>query len=210
MANLNQVDKKNMEKEKNDKPAKSDIQDEILLAALKLFAEKGYFNASLSDIKDKAGVKTTSGIYQHFKNKQEIAAKLHADILDNLSCSIDDIRRRNRKASEQLREVVDLLFGLADAAPEVVQFMLLANVNEFVPDPKPPFETAPFDKLIKILQAGIKAGEIRNIDPMQAYAQFFGVVIQTLRMALAGELAKKPEAYRAETWTTAWNAIAKK
>jgi AcrR family transcriptional regulator len=208
--NFKQVDEERMEKEKTDNQTKSDVQDEILLAALKLFAEKGYFNTSLTDIKDKSGVKTTSSIYQHFKNKQEIAEKLYGDILDSLSCSIDDIRRRNKKSSEQLREVVDLLFGLTDAAPEVMQFLLLVNVNEFLPDAKPLFETAPFDKLKRIFQAGIKAGEIRYIDPLQAYAHFFGIVNQTLRMALTGVLDKKPEAYQSEAWTTAWNAIAKK
>jgi AcrR family transcriptional regulator len=199
-----------MEKEKNDNQIKSDVQDDILLAALKLFAEKGYFNTSLTDIKDKAGVKTTSSIYQHFKNKQEIAEKLYRDILDSLNGSIDDIRRRNKKSPEQLREVVDLLFGLTDAAPEVMQFLLLINVNEFLPGAKSLFETEPFDKLKKIFQAGINAGEIRAIDPLQAYAHFFGVVNYTLRLVLTGALEKKAGAYQAEAWTTAWNAIAKK
>ncbi|MGR8933120.1 MAG: TetR/AcrR family transcriptional regulator [Gammaproteobacteria bacterium] len=199
-----------MEKEKSNNQNKSDVQDEILLAALKLFAEKGYFNTSLADIKDKAGVKTTSSIYQHFKNKQEIADKLYTDILDSLNASIDDIRRRNSKSSEQLREVVDLFFGLADAAPEVIQFLLFINVKEFLPNAKPRFESVPFDKLKKIFQAGIKAGEIRNIDSLQAYAHFFGIVNHTLRLILTGTLEKKPSSYQTEVWTTAWNAIAKK
>lgn len=209
LTNFNQVDEEIMEKEKNNQN-KSDIQDEILLAALKLFAEKGYFNTSLTDIKDKAGVKTTSSIYQHFKNKQEIAEKLYNDILESLNGSIDDIRRRNNKPSEQLREVVDLFFGLSDAAPEIMQFLLFANVKEFLPNAKPHFESLPFDKLKRIFQAGIKTGEIRNIDSLQAYAHFFGIVNQTLRLVLTGVLDKKAEAYQAETWTTAWNAIAKK
>lgn len=210
ITNFNQVDEEIMEKEKNNNQNKSDVQDEILLAALKLFAEKGYFNTSLTDIKDKAGIKTTSGIYQHFKNKQEIAEKLYNDILDSLNASIDDIRRRNNKASEQLREVVDLFFVLSDVAPEVIQFLLFVNVKEFLPSAKPLFESLPFDKLTKIFQSGIKAGEIRNMDSMQAYAHFFGIVTNTLRLVLTGVLEKKAEAYQTETWTTAWNTIAKK
>lgn len=199
-----------MDKEKNNNQNKSDVQDDILLASLKLFAEKGYFNTSLTDIKDRSGVKTTSNIYQHFKNKQEIAEKLYGDILDSLSNSIDDIRRRNNKSSEQLREIVDLFFGLADAAPEVVQFLLFSNVKEFLPNAKPLFESVPFDKLKKIFQAGIKAGEIRNIDSLQAYAHFFGIVNHTLRLVITGVLEKKASTYQTDVWTTAWNAIAKK
>ncbi len=198
------------EKEKENIQLKSETQDEILLAALKLFAEKGYFNTSLTDIKDAAGIKTTSGIYQHFKNKQMIASALYANIFDSLNISIDDIRRRNKKSSEQLREIVDLLFRLTTEAPDVMQFLLVLKIHEFLPEEKPLLETAPFSKIIKIIQAGIKAGEIRNMDPALGYAFFFGIINQTLRLLLTGALDKKPEVYQSQAWLVAWNAIAKK
>ena len=123
-----------MDQEKENNKKKLDTQDEILLAALKLFAEKGYFNTSLTDITEATGLKTTSGIYQHYKNKQMIAKALYANILDSLSISIDDIRRRNKKPSEQLREVVGLLFRLTQEAPDVMEFLLVIKVHEFLPD----------------------------------------------------------------------------
>lgn len=199
-----------MDKEKENTQIKSEAQDEILLAALKLFAQKGYFNTSLTDIKDAAGIKTTSGIYQHFKNKQMIASALYVNIFDSLNISIDDIRRRNKKSSEQLREIVDLMFRLTSEAPDVMQFLLVLKIYEFLPEEKPLLETAPFVKIIKIIQAGIKAGEIRNIDPLLGYAYFFGIINQTLRLLLTGALDKKPEVYQPQAWLAAWNAIAKK
>jgi len=199
-----------MDKEKENIQIKSEAQDEILLAALKLFAQKGYFNTSLTDIKDAAGIKTTSGIYQHFKNKQMIASALYVNIFDSLNISIDDIRRRNKKSSEQLREIVDLMFRLTSEAPDVMQFLLVLKIHEFLPEEKPLLETAPFVKIIKIIQAGIKAGEIRNIDPLLGYAYFFGIINQTLRLLLTGALDKKPEVYQSQAWLAAWNAIAKK
>jgi AcrR family transcriptional regulator len=199
-----------MDKEKENIQVKSETQDEILLAALKLFAEKGYFNTSLTDIKDAAGIKTTSGIYQHFKNKQTIASALYANIFDSLNISIDDIRRRNKKSSEQLREIVDLLFRLTTEAPDVMQFLLVLKIHEFLPEEKPLLETAPFSKIVKIIQAGIKAGEIRNMDPVLGYAFFFGIINQTLRLLLTGALDKKPEVYQSQAWLAAWNAIAKR
>ena len=53
---------------------KTDTQDAILLAALKLFAEKGYFNTSLTDIAEAAGIKTAGAIYQHFKHNNPDSA----------------------------------------------------------------------------------------------------------------------------------------
>lgn len=185
-------------------------QDDILLAALKLFAEKGYFNTSLTDISKLVGASTSSKIYQHFRNKQAIAAALYDTILDSLSCSIDDIRRRNNKASEQLREIVDLLFCLTDEAPEVMHFLLVLNINEILPEELPLHKTTPFIKINKILSSGIKDNEIRSVDAKQAYTYFFGVVFHTITLLLSGVLRKKADTYVSNTWVTAWNTISKK
>lgn len=150
-----------------------ELRSDILVATLKLFAEKGYFNTSLAEIAEASGVKSTAGIYKHFKTKQDIAKALYVWIIDRLNVSVDDIRRRNRKSSEQLREIVDLWFRLTDEAPEVMYFLLIMNINEFLPDEKPVMETAPFVKIIKVLQNGIKEGEIRAIDGQRAYCHFF-------------------------------------
>jgi AcrR family transcriptional regulator len=189
---------------------KTVTQDEILLASLKLFSEKGYFNTSLTDIKDAIGIKTTSGIYQHFKNKQAIANELFENILDSLSISIDDIRRRNRKSPEQLREIVDLLFKLTDDAPEVVQFLLVINRQEILPEGKLLLDTVPFNKIRRVIQNGIKDGDIRAIDPLLAYNYFFSIISHTLSLVLSGALPKKAEAYHSQAWLTAWGCIAKK
>jgi AcrR family transcriptional regulator len=199
-----------MDQEKEIIQSKAETQDEILLAALTLFAEKGYFNTSLTDITEAAGIKNTSTIYQHFKNKQMIASQLYANILDSLNISIDDIRRRNQKPSDQLRGIVDLFFRLTDDAPDVMQFLLVLKLNEFLPEEKPILETVAFVKIIKIIQSGINAGEIRNINPWLVNAYFFGIINNTLRLVLIGALNQKADTYLAQTWLAAWNAIARK
>jgi AcrR family transcriptional regulator len=183
---------------------------ELLIAALKLFAKKGYYNTSLTDIAKMANIKNTSEIYQHFTNKQVIAAQLYADIFANLNESIDEIWLKNDKPSEQLRGTVDLLFRLTEDAPDVMRFLLNLKFDEFLPDEKPLQETPAFCKIYKIIQAGISNGEIRNIDPMMAYFQFFGIVNATIQGILAGVLDKKADTYLLSTWLAAWNGIVKK
>jgi len=201
---------KSMEQDTENNTNKTVNQDEILQAALKLFAQKGYANTSLIDIKDAVGLKSTSGIYQFFKTKQAIAQALQENILDSFSISIDDIRRRNRKASEQLREIVDLLFKLTDEAPEIILFMLFIKTSEFLPEQPPVFETAPFNKIKRILQSGIKDGEIRALDPLLAYSYFFGIIQHTIGMVLNGALPKAAENYQTQVWLAAWGSIVKK
>jgi AcrR family transcriptional regulator len=191
-------------------PSKAVTQDEVLQAALKLFAQKGYFNTSLTDIKDAVGLKTTSGIYQFFKTKQAIAETLRENILDSFSISIDDIRRRNRKASEQLREIVDLLFKLTDDAPEIIQYLLFVKTEDFLPESSPLMDTPAFNKIKRIIQNGIKEGEIRSVDSQLAYCYFFGIINQTLTMVLNGSLPKSADSYQSQAWLAAWGCIAKK
>lgn len=199
-----------MDQEKNTQQAKIEIQNEILLAALKLFAKKGYFNTSLSDIAEAAGMSSTSIIYHHFKNKQMIAAELYVSILDSLNVSVDDIRRKNQKPSEQLHCIVDLLFKLTDDAPYIIQFLFVLKINEFLPEAKPILQTSAFIKILKIIRQGVVDGEMRSIDPLISATYFFGIISNTLCMVLAGVLDKKAEAYLSQTWLAAWSVIAKK
>ncbi|NOR79666.1 MAG: TetR family transcriptional regulator [Methyloprofundus sp.] len=199
-----------MDQEIDKDKEKDELRNDILAAALNLFAEKGYFNTSLTEIAEASGVKTSAGIYKHFKNKQEIASALYLWIIDRLSVSIDDIRRRSRKPSEQLREIVDLWFRLTDEAPEIMRFLLVLNVSEFLPDEKPLMETPPFVKILKILQNGIKTNEIKAIDAQRAYCHFFGIIENTLKQVLTGNLKKKADFYEADAWLSAWMTIVKK
>ena len=198
------------ELETESKPDTPLSQDQVLQAALKLFALKGYFNTSLTDIKNAVDLKTTSGIYQFFKTKQAIAETLRENILDSLSISIDDIRRRNRKASEQLREIVDLLFKLTDDAPEIIQFLFFIKTQEFLPESPPLLNTPAFNKIKRIIQNGIKEGEIKSIDPLLAYCYFFGIINQTLAQVLQGTLPKSADSYQSQAWLAAWGCIVKK
>lgn len=198
-----------MEKEAEDQQDKAEIRDGILVTALTLFAEKGYFNTSLTDIKEQIGVKTSSPITRHFKTKQAIASELYSSILDNLNVSIDDIRRRNKKVVDQLQEIVDLMFTLTEEAPEIMRFLLLLNIPEFLPEEKPIHESKPFQKIKKIIQAGIKSGEIRALEPAIIFSQFFGIIFQTLVMIITGTFKKKSNSYQTSAWAAAWNSIAK-
>ncbi len=196
-------------KEVSIEKTKEELSNDILLAALKLFTEKGYFNTSLVDIAELSGVKNSAALYKHFKNKQEIARALYTWIIDRLSVSIDDIRRRNRKSSEQLREIVDLWFRLTDDAPDIMRFLLLLNVNEFLPDEIKLMETPPFIKILRILHGGIKAEEIKTVDSQRAYCYFFGVIENTLTQILSGALKKPADFYQNDTWEIAWSTISK-
>jgi hypothetical protein len=108
----------------------------------------------------------------------------------------------------QLRELVDLLFTLTDEAPEIMKFLLLIRVNEFLPEADLFLQTPAYQKINKIFQACSKTDEVQSLQPEIAYARFFGVVNQTLIMVLNGTLKNKADEYQPEAWRSAWNTIA--
>jgi AcrR family transcriptional regulator len=57
-------------------------RDGILQAALQLFSRRGYDATSIDDIRRMAGFKSKASLYTHFKSKEEIAAALLQDILE--------------------------------------------------------------------------------------------------------------------------------
>lgn len=200
-----------MEQEKILNPKNPATQDEILRAALSLFVRKGYFNTSLTEIAFAANLSQTQEIFLYFDSKQQLATELYNNVLDTLSVSIDEIRRRNKKASEQLHSLVDLLFKLTDEAPEALRFLFEINAREFLPtDAKLYLQTPAVNKMLKMIQLGINNGEIRSLAPMLIYSYFFGIINTTLQLMLNGTLDKKTESYQSQVWLVAWNAIAKK
>ncbi|GDX85501.1 TetR family transcriptional regulator [Methylococcaceae bacterium] len=202
---------KNMEQEKILIQKNDETQTEILRTALSLFVRKGYLNTSLSDIAQAANLSQTQEIYLYFSSKQELATEVYNTVLDSLSVSIDEIRRRNKKAAEQLHSLVDLLFKLTEEAPEALRFLFEINVHEFLPaDAKPYLQTPVVNKMLKMIQLGINNGEIRSLAPMLIYSYFFGIINMTLQMILNGTLEKRRELYQSQAWLAAWNAIVKK
>jgi hypothetical protein len=65
-------------------------------------------------------------------------------------------------------------------------------------------------EILKIIEAGIKAGEIRTISPQLGYAHFFGIIDNTLRLVLTGNLDRKADFYQSQAWLAAWNTLVKK
>lgn len=188
-----------------------ETQNEILRVALNLFVQNGYLHTSLSDIAHGAQLTQVQEIYLYFSNKQELATEVYNTVLDSLSVSIDEIRRRNKKASEQLHSLVDLLFKLTEEAPDTLRFLFEVNANEFLPvDSKRYLQTPAVNKMLKMIQLGINNGEIKSLAPMLIYTYFFGIINTTLQMILNGTLEKRIELYQSQAWLAAWNTIVKK
>ena len=70
---------------------KTESHERLLEAAKKEFMEYGFQDASMRRIADNAGI-TVSGIYKHFKDKEEMFAALVEDDLNALMYQYDNFQ----------------------------------------------------------------------------------------------------------------------
>src|SRR5712664_548429 len=89
------------------RPAIADKRSAILRAAIRVFANNGYFNSKVADIARAAGV-ADGTVYLYFKSKEEI---LHSVFDRSMEEAIADGRKRLEGVSdprEKLRRIAQL------------------------------------------------------------------------------------------------------
>jgi AcrR family transcriptional regulator len=94
---------------------KSDRRLQLLAAAERLFAERGYLSVRLEDIGAAAGV-SGPAIYRHFPNKESLLVELLVGISTRLLAGAREVRSREPDAAEALDGLIDfhLEFALGE------------------------------------------------------------------------------------------------
>ncbi|GMA55586.1 TetR family transcriptional regulator [Alicyclobacillus sacchari] len=88
---------------------KREKYDAILSAALKIFAEYGYFGSQVSKIAREAGV-ADGTIYLYFKSKEDILVSLFREKLGNLVRMFHEHIHEDDRADDAIRKICELHF----------------------------------------------------------------------------------------------------
>ena len=111
-----------------------DRPQEILDAALKVFAERGYRNTRLEDIGEAAGV-TKGAIYHYFANKEELLLRAIEHRREEAFGRIEEVLRdKNAPVSTRLRLVVRRWFGSVPEERLAVVTLLVQGIAHEAPD----------------------------------------------------------------------------
>ena len=143
--------------------AVADKREAILRAAIKVFAQKGYFNSKVADIAAEAGI-ADGTVYLYFKSKDEI---LHSIFDRAMAEFIEEGRREIAEVedpSEKLRRIARLHLGRlgADRDMAIVFQIELRGSTKFMEE----FSAAGFaeylDVIRQIIVEGQKSGVFRK------------------------------------------------
>ena len=100
-------------------------RDEIVDAAITVFARRGFVDTSISDIAEAADVAVTA-VYYHFAGKEDLYGAAVGKVLSSVNAVVDSVRADDAPAdSDTLYQVIDAVWEWVDENPEPATLMHL-------------------------------------------------------------------------------------
>ncbi|MBI5895568.1 MAG: TetR/AcrR family transcriptional regulator [Desulfobacterales bacterium] len=138
-------------------------REQILRAAEKIFAEKGFQETTISDIAKGAGLSEPT-LYEYFSSKEEILFT----IPEETSCKLGELIGFHLKMAKgtaaRLRAMIYILFWIHQTNPHyaAVSYLILKQSGRFSKSPSYEALRRRLRPLIDVVEEGIAAGEIRS------------------------------------------------
>jgi AcrR family transcriptional regulator len=165
-----------------------ETRERILEAALKVFAERGYDGASVTQICKHAGV-SKGALYHHYPTKHAVFLALLEQWLTGIDVGLGSLRASQQDFPELLLQMADFSRLIFDAADENLP-MFLEFWSQASHDPAVWEATiAPYrryrDYFADLVEEGIASGSLKPVDPQVAA---YLIVAVALGMLLQGML----------------------
>ena len=157
-----------------------DKPQQIIDAAVRVFARTGFFNSRVSDIAREAGI-ASGTIYLYFKTKDEILVTLFREKMAGFVSTLRKEIAGEPDAPAKLRRLVRLHFETLEARPELAEVVQLElrQGQKFFRGACAQEISAYFDLIGSVLEEGVAAGVFRAELPVKiATKMLFGAMDQ--------------------------------
>jgi TetR/AcrR family fatty acid metabolism transcriptional regulator len=164
---------------------------QIIDAAIRVFARNGYYNSRVSDIAREAGI-ASGTIYLYFKTKDEILVTLFREKMAEWVAFARREMAGEPDPVAKIRRLVALHFSVLERDPdlaEVVQVELRQG-HKFFRGASAHEVSAYFELIAAVLQEGIAAGQFRADLPVKVATKvLFGAMDQVATSWVLGKRA---------------------
>ncbi|MEX2145749.1 MAG: TetR/AcrR family transcriptional regulator [Candidatus Rokuibacteriota bacterium] len=168
-----------------------DKHQQIIDAAIRVFARTGFYSSRVSDIAREAGI-ASGTIYLYFKTKDEILVTLFRE---KMAEWVAHVRREIAGVTDpidKIRRLVVLHFTVLESNPalaEVVQVELRQG-QKFFRGASAHEVSAYFDLIGSVLDEGVASGQLRNDLPVKVATKvLFGAMDQVATSWVLGKRA---------------------
>jgi TetR/AcrR family transcriptional regulator, fatty acid metabolism regulator protein len=168
--------------------AVEDKRRQLLDAAVRVFARKGYHASRVGDIAEEAGV-AHGLLYHYFKSKDDVLEAVFHENWSVLLARIASVEETEEPAADQLRHVAAILLRTWLHLPDVVRVV----VREFGRSPELAERIGdlaqPIDVIQRVIARGVESGEFRSdIDSRVAATVVYGSIDELLTAWVLGRL----------------------
>jgi len=161
-------------------PTKRDI---ILEAAVRVFAQKGYYNSRTLDISTEAGVAYGS-LYHYFSSKDEILLSIFRERWHVLLERMDQINQTVSDPSEKILGIIHFIFRSYQHNPDMMKVLIMdvpRHAQFYSPE-----NWKIYNEFLKNLADIFREGQergiyCRDISPLIASYIIYGAVDMTIR-----------------------------
>jgi AcrR family transcriptional regulator len=183
--------------------AQEERRREILDAAVRVFARKGYHTCRVGDIAEEAGV-SHGLLYHYFDSKEAILETVFRETWSDLLSALRTVEESEATAAEKLRQVAAILLRSWRRDPDLVRVL----VREVARSPQLPGRVAEigqaFRAIERIVAHGQEEGELRaDVDPQLASWILYGAIEEILTGWVLGQLPDGEEDVAAAERTVA-------
>lgn len=158
-------------------------RDELLEAALRLFAAHGVKNTTIRDITGAVGV-TEAALYRHWPSKQALAEELIEQASAELTERLGEAADNAPTPETKLAAVIDGLFTYHEQDRD--RFDLVVHVAHLDPSMVENRTSRPSTVVLPVLREGIRSGVFRKTSPELALALIIGAVARTTQLRRMG------------------------
>ena len=155
-----------------------DKRQRILDAAVRVFAERGFFHSRVNDVAEAAGV-AGGTIYLYFKNKDDLLISLFEDRMDFILGTLRAALAEESDATARLRRFIELHFQLVESDPALADVLSveLRQSSKFVREYKAHKFYEYLGVAEEILREGVDDGFFRSdLDPKVFRRALFGAL----------------------------------
>ena len=167
-----------------------DKPQQIIEAAVRIFARKGYYNARVADIAREAGM-AAGTIYLYFKTKDDILVSLFREKMARFVEALRKAMAEEPDAGAKLRRLVLLHFQMLEQNPELAEVVQVEQRQgqKFLRGASAHEIAAYFALIGSVLEEGMAQGQFRRDVPLKvAVKALFGAMDQ---MATSWVLGKR-------------------
>jgi len=186
-------------------------KNSIILSALKLFSQNGFYNTSIANISKSIGI-SVGGIYGYFPSKKELAKSSIVFVTKKLAYKLNEINKKNITQREKIGQFAGFYFDFIEKHPEMIDYFFrvyLANRELFCDEDDCGFSLAKdfVDEIENLINKGIENGEFKKQNFYVAFSCITGILGSMTFLNGEKVLSSQPNIYCEDISNAIYNAL---